>query len=378
MRVASELEVRRLSETFAALCAIPSPSRGEGAVAAYVRSELEQIGVAVVEDDAAEVIGGQSGNLLARIGERGGRSVLFCAHLDTVPHEGAIVPVFVNGGWESEGETILGADNKAAVAVFLELARRAKIEGAPVDLELCFTVAEEPGLLGANALDVSEFRSQLGYVYDHATPIGEIIAGSPTHIRWRADIRGRAAHAGISPEDGRSAITTAARAIATLPDGRLDDLTTTNVARIRGGVAGTNVVPEHCQVDGEVRSLEDGRAEIITERVTEAFQDAANEPDCQCDLDFTIERSFIGYRLGEDEPAVAAALAALEASGYEPKLVLSGGGSDANAFRAKGFPCVNLANGTQNPHQSSERVAGADLEAMLNVTFALIDELGEN
>lgn len=378
MRPASELEVRRLSDTFGALCAIASPSRGEGAVAAYVRSELEQIGVEVTEDDAAAVIGGQSGNLLARIGRGGGESVLFCAHLDTVPHEDAIVPIVVDGGWESEGDTILGADNKAAVAVFLELARRAKIEGSPVDLELCFTVAEEPGLLGANALNVGALRSQLGYVYDHATPIGEIIGVSPTHIRWRADIRGRPAHAGISPEDGRSAITTAARAIASLSDGRLDDVSTANVARIRGGVAGTNVVPEHCQVDGEVRSLEDGRAEIITEAVTEAFQDAANEPGCQCDLDLTIERSFVGYRLSEDEPGVIAAIAALEACGYSPKLVRSGGGSDANVLRASGFPCVNLANGTQNAHQPSERVSLADLEAMLNVSFALIDELGED
>lgn len=378
MRPASELEARRLSETFAALCAIPSPSRGEGAVAAYVRDELEQIGIEVSEDDAASTIGGQSGNLLARIGERGGESVLFCAHLDTVPHEGVVEPVIVRGGWESSGETILGADNKAAVAVFLELARRVKIEGSPVDLELCFTVAEEPGLLGANAFDLTQLRSRLGYVYDHATPIGEIIVASPTHIRWRADIRGRAAHAGIAPEDGRSAITAAARAIASLPDGRLDDLTTANVARVRGGVPGTNVVPEHCQVDGEVRSLEDGRAETITEAVAEAFQDSANEPGCQCDLDFTIEKSFVAYRLGDDEPGVAAAIAALKACGYEPATVASGGGSDANAFRAKGFPCVNLANGTQNPHQPSERVAVADLEAMLNVTFALIDRFGQD
>ena len=378
MRPASELETRRLNETFAALCAIPSPSRSEGAVAAYVRSELEQIGVEVEEDGAADAIGGQSGNLLARIGPNSAKSVLFCAHLDTVPHEGAVVPVVVDGGWESEGDTILGADNKAAVAVLLELARRATIEGASVGLELCFTVAEEPGLLGANAFDVSSLQSELGYVYDHATPIGEIIVASPTHIRWRADIRGRAAHAGVSPEDGRSAITAAARAIAALPDGRIDELSTANVARVRGGVAGTNVVPEHCQVDGEVRSLEAGRAELMAEAVAETFQDAANEPDCQCDLDLTIERSFIGYKLGDDEPGVVAAKAALEACGYEPKMVASGGGSDANALRAKGFPCINLANGTQNPHQPSERVAVAELEAMLNVTFALIDAFGQD
>ncbi len=378
MRPASELETRRLSDTFGALCAIPSPSRSEAAVAAFVRRELEQIGVEVSEDDAAAAIGGQSGNLLARIGRRGGPSVLFCAHLDTVPHDEPIVPVISDGGWESEGDTILGADNKAAVAVLLELARRAMIEGAPVDLELCFTVAEEPGLLGASALDLSVLRSAVGYVYDHATPIGEIIAASPTQIRWRADIRGRAAHAGVSPEDGRSAIATAARAIAALPDGRIDQSSTANVARIRGGVAGTNVVPEHCRVDGEIRSLDEGRAELMAEVVAEVFGDAANEPGCQCDLDLTIERSFVGYKLDHAEPGVVAARTALEACGYEPKMVASGGGSDANALRAQGFAAINLANGTENPHQSSERVAVSELEAMMNVTFALVDAFGED
>ena len=378
MRPASELETRRLNETFAALCAISSPSRHEGAVAHYVRSELEQIGVEVDEDGAGSAIGGESGNLLARISGSGDGCAFFCAHLDTVPHDGEIRPVVVDGAWQSESDTILGADNKAAVAVLVELARRVKIEGAPLGVELCFTVAEEPGLLGANNFDLGQLSSELGFVFDHATPIGEIIAASPTHIRWRADIRGRAAHAGIAPQDGRSAITTAARAIAALPDGRIDEASTANVARIRGGVAGTNVVPERCQVDGEVRSLTDGQAELMAENVAEVFQDAANAPDCQCDLDLTIERSFVGYRLSDDERGVRAAQEALRACGFQPTLVESGGGSDANAFREKGFSCVNLANGTRNPHQPDEGVAVSDLEAMLNVTFALLDELGKD
>ena len=142
MRPASEVERRRLGETFAELCAISSPSGREGAMAARVRGDLEALGLDVVEDDAAAAVGGEAGNLLVRLAGRSDRVVLLCAHLDTVPHEGPIEPVNVNGGWESAGDTILGADNKAAVAVLLELARRVTIEGSPVGVELLFTVAE--------------------------------------------------------------------------------------------------------------------------------------------------------------------------------------------------------------------------------------------
>ncbi len=138
--------------------------------------------------------------------------MLLCAHLDTVPHAAPIEPVFVDGGWESAGDTILGADNKAAVAMLLELARRTAIEGSPVGVELLFTVNEEQGLAGAKAFDVSRLRSEFGYVFDHATPIGEIVVGSPTYVRWEAELIGQAAHAGIRPQDGRSAIIAAARA----------------------------------------------------------------------------------------------------------------------------------------------------------------------
>ncbi|MSX02315.1 MAG: M20/M25/M40 family metallo-hydrolase [Actinobacteria bacterium] len=378
MREASELECRRLNETFAALCAIPSVSRREGEVAAYVRSQLEQIGLVVEEDDAAERIGGQSGNLIARTAGRSSPTVLFCSHLDTVPHEGPVTPVLRDGVWASESDTILGADNKAAVAVMLELARRAKLEGSPVDLEFCFTVAEEVGLLGASALAADRLSASVGFVFDHATPIGGIITSSPTHIRWRANLRGKAAHAGISPEDGRNAIAAAAKAIAALDDGRIDDQTTANVARISGGVAGTNVVPEFCTVDGEVRSLREGAAERLVDEIAIVFQDAANDPSSQCDLDLTVERSFTGYELDGNEPSAAAARAALLSCGIEPVTVSSGGGSDANLFRERGLDCVNLANGTTHPHETNETVSSADLESMLNVSFALLEAIGQD
>lgn len=375
MRPASEVERRRLNDTFAALCAISSPSGREGDMAARVRAELEAVGLQVAQDDAAAQLGGECGNLLARLPGRSERVVLLCAHLDTVPHDGPIEPVLVNGGWESAGETILGADNKAAVAVLLELARRAAIEGSPVGVELLFTVGEEAALAGAKAFDSGALRAELGYVYDHASPIGEIVVASPTYVRFEAEFVGRAAHAGIRPQDGRSAIVAAARAVAAMELGRIDDDTTANVAQIRGGVPGTNVVPQRCTIVGEARSLSESGVESTVSEIIDGCYDAANDPSCACDVDVTVERLFEGYRHKTSAPQVVAAEAALRACGYTPSRILTGGGSDANVFEASGLPCTNLANGTERNHEPAERVSQAALEGMLDVTFALLDEL---
>jgi tripeptide aminopeptidase len=374
MRPASDVERRRLNDTFARLCAIPSPFGSERAMADAVARELRAMGVDVEEDGAAAQAGAECGNLLARIPGRGERTIMLCAHLDTVPEAGVIEPVLVDDGWVSAGDTILGADNKAAVAVILEVSRRCAVEGSPVGLELLFTVCEEVGLEGAKAFDVKTLRSDWGYVFDHASPIGEIIVASPTYYRFAADFRGTPAHAGIRPEDGRSAIEAAARAIGTMRLGRIDEETTANIGGIEGGQrGGTNIVAARCRIVGEVRSLEPRKAEDLVAELIGHVHDAANTPACFCDVDVTTERLFDGYRHAPDAPAVLAAEEALRACGYAPKRRATGGGSDANAFEAAGVHCTNLANGTERNHEPDERVSVAALEGMLDVTYALLD-----
>ena len=376
MRRASEVERRRLNDLFAELCAIPSPSGRERGMADRVAADLGALGYEVTEDDAAAQTGADAGNLLARIPGRSDRWVMLCAHLDTVPHDGVVEPVLVDGGWQSAGDTILGADNKAAVAMLLALAHRTAVEGSPVGVELLFTISEENGLNGAKAFDTSTLRADLGFVFDHASAVGEVIVASPTFYRLHAAFRGAAAHAGIRPEAGRSAILAAAKAIVAMPQGRIDDETTANVGTIAGGVGGTNVVPEHCWFDAEARSLSDATVEALVAEMVDHCHDAANDPACECDLDLAVERLFSGYRHRTSAPGVVAAEGALRACGYTPRRVLSGGASDANAFEAKGFHCTNIANGTEHNHETRERVSQASLDGMLDVTFALLDELG--
>jgi tripeptide aminopeptidase len=372
VRRATDAQRARLHETFAELCRIESPSRRERRCSDRVSADLRGIGLEVEEDDAGPKVGSDSGNLLARIPGAGAESILFCAHLDTVPPLAAIEPVLVDGGWENANDGILGADNKAAVAVVLELARRlAAAPAPPVGIELLFTVCEEISLLGAKEFDVSRLHSGFGYVFDHASPIGQIVTSSPTYHRIIADFRGRAAHAGIRPEDGRSAIVAAAKAIAAMRLGRIDAQTTANVGTISGGTA-ANVVAERCRLEAEARSLDADRVEALVTEIVDHCNDAAGA--AECDLDLTVERLFDGYRTKPSAPHTALAERALRACGYDPQPIVTGGGSDANAFEAAGFPCANLANGTERNHEPGERVSVDALEGMLEVAIALVDE----
>jgi tripeptide aminopeptidase len=99
--VASDAERRRLHDTFAALCRIESPSLRERACGDAVAGQLRELGLEVSEDGAGAAIGGDCGNLLARVPGSGERSILFCAHLDTVPLAAPVEPVIVEGCWEN-------------------------------------------------------------------------------------------------------------------------------------------------------------------------------------------------------------------------------------------------------------------------------------
>jgi tripeptide aminopeptidase len=372
---ADELERRYLHDIFAELCRIESPSGHERACARRIAQELRALGIEVHEDDAAAAAGSDCGNLLARLdassGAAGGRQcMLLCAHMDTVPLQAPVEPVLHDGFWENANEGILGADNKAAVAVLLALARRVCREGAPIDIELLFTVGEERMLAGARAFDRARLRSSFGYVFDHASPIGELVLSAPTHHLLQATFRGAAAHAGVRPEEGRSAILAAARAVADMRLGRIDAHTTANVGTIKGGSA-INVVPERCTILAEVRAQREERAEEILAELLDCVHEAANLPECECDVDVTVERTFTGYRTPPSAPAVRAAEQALRTCGYQPVRIASGGASDANALIAAGLTVVNLANGTERNHEPGERVSAAALEAALEIALAL-------
>jgi tripeptide aminopeptidase len=365
----SAAEREGLARTFVALCEIESPSGAEAEAARFVRAELEALGLEVAEDSTGPETGAPCGNLFARIaGPPGARTIMLCAHLDTVPLADRVEVELVDGVYRNRGDGILGADNKAAVAVFLELARHFTANPPPVGLELLFTTCEEIGLRGAHAFDTSALEAEFGYVFDHASAIGELILAAPTYYQVTGEFTGRAAHSGLRPEAGRNAIVAAATAIGAMELGRVDEETTANVGVIQGGTA-TNVVAEHCRLEAEVRSLDDTKASDRMRALVDTLTWAASATET--DVDTTVVEQFRAYRIPAGDPVVATAEAALRDCGVQPVPTATGGGSDANAFAAKGFRCLNLANGTEANHTPDERVSAWALETMLDVALRL-------
>ena len=359
-------------DLFLELAAIPSPPGEERPVADVVLRYLRDCGLGPDEDDAGPTVGSTMGNVYARVEPTAAGEPLFlCAHLDTVPPTDEIDPVVDDGVVRNARATILGADNKAAVVAMLEATRRAVSENRRhAGIELLFTPKEEVGLLGAHAFDHTRLRARVGYVYDQAAPIGEIILGAPTSQSLEVTFHGRASHAGMYPDEGRSAIAAASRAIAEMRLGRVDELSTANVGTIVGGTA-ANIVPEWCTFVAEARSHDERKLADLVQQMQDAVTFAAGVAECE--VETKTRRSYRGYRLARDDRAVALAARALAGAGFPVSYALSGGAADANVFNERGLQCVNLANGMAEIHTPDEHIAVADLEAMVDVTLALFD-----
>jgi tripeptide aminopeptidase len=351
---------------------MPSPSGRERAVADRVGGYLGELGLDWDEDETAAELGGDTGSLYCRLpATASGLPLFLCAHTDTVPPDGRLEPVVDDGVVRNAGGTILGSDNKAAIVAMLEAVRRILDTRRPhAGIELVFTPKEEVGLQGAAAFDHTRLHARTGFVYDQGAPIGEIVLGSPHAYTLDLRFRGRAAHAGMFPEEGRSAVAAASRAIADFRLGRLDEETSANVGVISGGT-GRNVVPEWCSFQAEVRSHDPQKATDLAREMLETSAFAASLGECE--LESEVKPSFPGYLFRESDDPVRLAATALRASGFEPRYALSGGGADANVFNARGLECVNLANGMMEIHTPDEHIAVGDLEAMVDVTLALVD-----
>jgi tripeptide aminopeptidase len=356
----------RLIDTFVRLARIDSPSRGEAAVAAVVRAELEALGFAVIDDGS----GPSCGNLIARpsAASRTRAPLFFASHLDVVEPCRGVQPRVADGQIHSDGTTVLGADAKASVAALLEVvdvlaSGRATNRRPP--LELVFTWGEEDGHLGAKALDVSQLHARRAYVLDGLTPVGTIVVAAPTYYAFSVRISGRAAHAGVEPEHGISAIAVGAQAIARLKWGRLDESTTANVGTISGGSA-RNAVPAELRLEGEVRSLVTERADEVVGIVREVFESVVREAGASVEVD--IERRYLGYELGADDDVVRTAsdaFAHLEVTGGGPSTLLrTGGGSDANELNARGISACVLGIGAEQCHSVQERISVEQLELL--------------
>jgi tripeptide aminopeptidase len=368
--IASSVDV---VELFASLASLQSASGEERLVADRVIAFARGLGLEVVEDDSASRLHGSAGNLLIRLAPTlsGGVPIVFCAHLDTVPVQREIRVVRDGAVVRSDGSTILGADNKAAVAVML-VAMRILIEEARdhAGVELLFTTMEELGCRGAREFDTSALTARVGFVYDHADDIGVYVRSAPCGFLVELLFKGRAAHAGLAPSEGRSAIQAAAHAITRIKTGQLDGGATVNVGVIRGGTA-HNVVPAECSITVDIRARTYETANLLAQEIVGIASSSATQGGCKLDVD--VQEKYRDYAFVGDEQVVQIARTALSQCGVAAEGVDANGGADASIFNARGLSLINLANGMAQIHTTDEHIRIADLEKMLDVTLALVE-----
>ena len=357
----------RVTRTFLDLVQIDSPTFQEQAICRRLTADLEALGLPVENDGTGR---DGVGNLIVRLDGGAGLPIALSAHFDTVQPGEGILPVIMDGVVRSEGDTILGSDDKAGIAAILEALRLIRDESLPhPPLEILLTWGEERGHLGAAALDVSMLRSKLCFVADAEGDVGTIVAAAPSYESIRAVFQGVGAHAGMEPEKGRSAIVAAARAIARTPLGRLDAETTCNVGLIDGGTV-RNAVPVRATVDAEARSLDDARLDRVMSDLREHWEAAAAETGCTVEI--TIKREYRSYRLGQDDLRMTLAREGASLAGVPFRAISTGGGSDANTFSELGLPSACLSAAMRQPHTRDEHVAVADLARLTDYLLGII------
>lgn len=371
---------KRLIESFMELVKIDSISREEKNLADFLIEKLEDLGLEVIIDQAGEKVKSNSGNLIACLkgNIKKATPIMFSAHMDTVVPGKNINPLLKGEKIVSSGKTILGADDKAAIAALLEALHIIKENNIPCgDIEILFTICEEIGLLGAKNLDVSSLNAQIGFVLDSGGQVGKIIDAAPSQNSLEIIIHGKSAHAGSNPEEGINAIQVAGFALSRMKLGRIDEETTTNIGLISGGKA-TNIVPDKVTLKGEVRSRNEKKLEKYTEQLKKIIGDTAQEFKAKAEV--KVNKEYFCYNLSPGDQAVSIAVKAAKNIGLQPSLGPSGGGSDANVFNKKGFPAVDLAIGMEKVHTLEEYILIKELKNTTEYILSIINTVafGEN
>lgn len=360
---------QRLKNLFLSLVAVHSPSGQEGKIGKMLEERLLDLGFEVTLDRAGKVLNSEIGNIIAKKGgDSRSETVLLCAHMDTVKPIGSAV--IEKGVFRSRGDGILGGDDKGGIAAILEGLQRVIETGKKhPPIEVVFTVQEEVGLKGARHLDTSLLHAKYGFVFDAAGDLGSVTVHTPAKRSLEYIFTGRAAHAGVEPEKGVSAIVAAARAIAAMTLGRVDEESTANIGLIEGGVA-KNIVPESTRLVGEARSFSEDKLELMVAEMAERARDAAESMGARVEISEV--EDYPAICLDVSEKVVQHAASAIRRLGVKPRFSKEGGGSDAVILTTRGIPCVNLGIGVKNPHTSMEHIALEDLDKAAQLAFWIV------
>jgi len=365
VKAADYVRPDRVLDTFLELVKMDSPSGQEAAIGQHLLAQFRQLGCSVDRDAA--------GNVFARLSGTGDETILLSSHMDTVGSDTGIKPVVRDGVVYSQGDTILGADDKSGIAVILEALRllQEHPDWEHPPLEIVLSVSEEKGLLGAKQVDMSQLQADWGVILDAGGPIGSLTYSAPSQTFVDITVHGKKAHAGSSPEKGINAIRVAAEAITAMPLGRIDEETTANIGIIEGGEA-TNIVPDRVSMQGEARSRNEAKLAAQLQAMTAALETAAAEHGTTVDIE--LRPAFSSYLITPDQRPYMAASGAIQSLGLTFAPQMGGGGSDGNIYNAAGIPCVPLSTGMADVHTKDEHIAVQDMVDCARVIITLLTE----
>lgn len=354
-------EIDEIKNVFENLVLIDSPSLEEGKIAEHIKEMFGKIGVELTEDQSGKITGSNSGNLYGLVLSDlvsesvagSDKPLLLAAHMDTVnPAKNKKAIFHEDGKVTSDGSTVLGADDLAAVTAIYEAVKFLKEQNIPHrPLEILFTTGEELYCKGAKAFDFSKIKSKEVLVPDLSGELGTAAFAAPTILSFSVSVTGKAAHAGFNPNAGINAIRAAAEAVAALPQGQLDEITTGNIGVISGG-EGINIVSEKCVVKGEIRSLKHEKALKVAEEYRAAFEESAYKYGAEVEWLQNIDIQAYENSLKSD--IVQSYISACKGIGIEPKLIKTFGGSDNNVFAQQGIEGLVIATSMYNVHSTSE------------------------
>ncbi len=358
---------QRLLEIFLNVIKINALSGNEKPIADYITNFLSKNNYQVEVDDAHQKTGSNTGNIICKIGSGG--DFIVTAHMDTARPTENVKPIIKEDRITSSGDTVLGVDNRAGIAVLLFTLERLAEEKIPVkDFTVAFTTCEETTLFGSKYLGING-NIKKGFIFDSGYRPGNFIYSASGAIGFKLKILGKASHSGIAPEKGINSLKIAAEVINKLPMGRIDDETTMNIGLLKSGSA-VNVIPELTELEGEVRSFDESKAEYYFETALKTFLTEAEKLNAKIEYDYYWD--FKPYKINENTEVYKDIIKAIKNVGLQPVPKLSLGGSDANSLNAKGVQSVNLGIGAQNPHSNDEFILIEDLIKTAEIAYELI------
>jgi tripeptide aminopeptidase len=371
---AAGIDKARLKKRLVELCRIAAPSRQEGPVRDYLYAfwqERKSRGLRWREAPAASIPeGGSASNILMSL-EGNSEPILLCAHMDTVPVEAPYITVLEKDGvLRSDGRTILGGDDRSGIALALEMIDLF-LAGGGQSLEVLFTVQEELGCLGSRNHGFPELRSAQAYCLDGENPPGTIIARAPGKEQYCCEVRGRSAHAALEPEAGKNAIRHGAALLLDFPQGQVDRDTTANLGIIQGGRQ-TNVVPDYCQIIGEIRSFSEDSLAGTKERINAACREM-NKTGEGYRVDITWEKTYSGYTVSPEEEIIRRFLRGCEKRNIRAEILSSPGGGDGNNLNSQGIKTVVFGSGMHNIHSPEEYLVLEEFFAAAELLRAVLE-----